>query len=239
MYQAVICGLGSRLRGYIRVMWYVGLLLAVSLSGTCLARDYTFTVKLARGTSECFYDYIHEGAFLEIEYQVIEGGDLDINFIVTGPQDTAVVMQPHSKEGLHGIDIKITGEYEICLDNTFSRMTDKLVFFDLIIEDDSGETEEPEDVVPYQLSREAVGMDLSVKDIKAKLDSISKKLTKVVSTQNYFQARESRHRHTVESNMNRVMWWSLLECSVMITVGIIQVFVIRSLFKTNRKGART
>lgn len=57
-------------RGYIRVMWYVGLLLAISLSGTCLARDYTFTVKLARGTSECFYDYIHEGAFLEIEYQV-------------------------------------------------------------------------------------------------------------------------------------------------------------------------
>lgn len=54
---------------------------------------------------------------------MIEGGDLDINFIVTGPQDTAVVMQPHSKEGLHGIDIKITGEYEICLDNTFSRMT--------------------------------------------------------------------------------------------------------------------
>lgn len=47
-------------------------LFAVSLSSTCLARDYTFTVKLARGTSECFYDYIHEGAFLEIEYQVRE-----------------------------------------------------------------------------------------------------------------------------------------------------------------------
>ena len=46
------------------------LVFAVTLSGTCWARDYTFTIKLARGTSECFYDYIHEGAFLEIEYQV-------------------------------------------------------------------------------------------------------------------------------------------------------------------------
>lgn len=55
--------------------------------------------------------------------QVIQGGDLDINFIVTGPQDNAVVMQPHSSDGLHGIDVKITGEYEICLDNSFSRMT--------------------------------------------------------------------------------------------------------------------
>lgn len=47
-----------------------GLLFALSLSGTCWARDYTFTIKLKSGTSECFYDYIHEGAFLEMEYQV-------------------------------------------------------------------------------------------------------------------------------------------------------------------------
>ena len=53
-------------------MWWVLLLqiLALFLSGTCWARDYTFTIKIGSGTSECFYDYIHEGAFLEIEYQV-------------------------------------------------------------------------------------------------------------------------------------------------------------------------
>ena len=55
--------------------------------------------------------------------QVIEGGDLDINFIVSDPDERAVVMEPHSMDGLHAIDIKTTGEYEICLDNSFSRMT--------------------------------------------------------------------------------------------------------------------
>ena len=76
--------------------------------------------------------------------------------------------------------------------------------------------------------------------LQAKLDTIGKKLDKVISTQNYFQARESRHRHTVESNHHRVMWWSILEVTVIITVGMIQVFLIRSLFKTNRKdGVRT
>lgn len=44
--------------------------------------------------------------------------------------------------------------------------SDKLVFFDVIIEDDSGETEEPEEIVPYQLSQEALVMDVKVKDIK-------------------------------------------------------------------------
>ena len=36
----------------------------------CEARDYTFTVIVEAGKSDCFYDYIHKGAFLEIEYQV-------------------------------------------------------------------------------------------------------------------------------------------------------------------------
>ena len=70
---------------------------------------------------------------------------------------------------------------------------------------------------------------------QSKLDNIGKNLTKIITTQNYFQARESRHRHTQDSNHNRVMWWSLLECSVIITVGVIEVVLIRNLFRTTRK----
>ena len=71
--------------------------------------------------------------------------------------------------------------------------------------------------------------------LQEKLDGIGKKLSKVVQTQNYFQARESRHRHTSDSNHTRVQWWSLLECSFMVSIGVLQVFLIRSLFKTTRK----
>ncbi len=55
--------------------------------------------------------------------QVIEGGDLDVNFVVSDPMRSPLVMEPHSMDGLHAVDVKQTGEYEICLDNTFSRMT--------------------------------------------------------------------------------------------------------------------
>ena len=34
------------------------------------ARDFTFTYQLGAGKKECFYDYIHTGALLEIEYRV-------------------------------------------------------------------------------------------------------------------------------------------------------------------------
>ena len=56
-------------------------------------------------------------------FQVIEGGDLDINFFVNGPNQASLVMDPSSTDGLHAIDIKTTGEHEICLDNSYSRFT--------------------------------------------------------------------------------------------------------------------
>ena len=42
----------------------------------CEGRDFTFTFKLPAGKSECFYEYINEGAFMEIEYQVIHYASL-------------------------------------------------------------------------------------------------------------------------------------------------------------------
>ena len=40
-----------------------------------------------------------------------------------------------------------------------------MIFLDIIIDDDSGEKEERKDIVPYQLSKEAVIMDMKVQDI--------------------------------------------------------------------------
>ena len=60
-------------------------------------------------------------------------------------------------------------------------------------------------------------------------------LNKVVRDQQFFKARESRHRHTLESNNNRVLWWSLTNCIVVVGVGILQVILVRNLFGTKRK----
>lgn len=42
---------------------------------------------------------------------------------------------------------------------------DKLMFLDIIIEDDVGQEEPDEEIVPYQLSKEAVVLDMKVQDI--------------------------------------------------------------------------
>ena len=115
--------------------------------------------------------------------------------MVSDPDRHPVVMEPRSMDGLHGLDVKKTGEYEICLDNSFSTMSgnaaflssssshsslphstslflpspDKLLFLDIIIEDDAGEEGEEEQIVPYQLTKEAIALDVQVQDMKVTL----------------------------------------------------------------------
>ena len=48
---------------------------------------------------------------------------------------------------------------------TLHAFTDKLVFFDVIIEDDAGETEPPEERIPYQLTKEGMYLDMKTKDL--------------------------------------------------------------------------
>ncbi len=60
-----------------RVLSLCMVLVSASMSA---ARDYTFTLKLGAGRTECFYDYIHDGAFLEIEYQVYVHRDYSYPF---------------------------------------------------------------------------------------------------------------------------------------------------------------
>ena len=67
------------------------------------------------------------------------------------------------------------------------------------------------------------------------LGAIQKHLAKAINTQQYFKAREARHRHTAESNNSRVQLWSLSYCIVLVTVGVIQVYVLRRLFREKRK----
>ena len=46
--------------------------------------------------------------------------------------------------------------------------TEKMLFLDVIIEDDPGEEEEEEDIVPYALTKEAIVLDMQVQEVKVR-----------------------------------------------------------------------
>ena len=57
-----------------------------------------------------------QGLSFEIEYQVLEGGDLDIDFTVYNPTGNVILEEKRSEDGLHEVASSDEGDYKVCND---------------------------------------------------------------------------------------------------------------------------
>ncbi|PNI58928.1 TMED5 isoform 2 [Pan troglodytes] len=64
-----------------------------------LDSDFTFT--LPAGQKECFYQPMPLKASLEIEYQVLDGAGLDIDFHLASPEGKTLVFEQRKSDGVH------------------------------------------------------------------------------------------------------------------------------------------
>ena len=62
-----------------------------------------YTVVVPAGAKQCYFQPMSKGTAFEIEYQVLEGGDLDINFSMTSPSGQFLFNDIKSEEGLHEV----------------------------------------------------------------------------------------------------------------------------------------
>ena len=102
--------------GYLCIAW------------TCSAETLTF--EIPNRDKFCFYEVFTKIEKWTFEYEVIRGGDFDIDIIVKAPGGTVLYDKPRSKEGKFNFDSQI-GEYEVCFINEFSRFIHKYVYFTL------------------------------------------------------------------------------------------------------------
>ena len=69
------------------------------------------------------------------------------------------------------------------------------------------------------------------------VDTIQNNLKKSVQAQKLFAAVESRDRSIVETNFDRVNFWSAVQMIIMVTAAAVNVIVIRGLFADRRIAA--
>jgi protein ERP2 len=133
--------------------------------------------------------------------------------------------------------VPINGEYKFCFDNSFSSFNRKTVFFELIIENEGEETEgnaidELEGLTPEEI------YELKVQDILDSIGKVKTHITKARQIQDMLRAFEAKDRNVAEENYYKVNYFSSFQTILMIFTGIIQLFLIKSLFETdhNSKG---
>ncbi|XP_049573415.1 transmembrane emp24 domain-containing protein 5 isoform X1 [Syngnathus scovelli] len=202
---------------------------ALAAFSQSLDSDFTFT--LPAGRKECFYQTMKKDASLEIEYQVLDGAGLDVDFYISSPAGQILYSDHHKSDGMHTVETE-DGDYMFCFDNTFSSVSEKLVFFELILDNMDGD-DEPEDWKEYVHGTDV--LDMKLEDIMDTINSVKSRLGKSSQIQTMLRAFEARDRNLQESNYDRVNFWSLVNLAVMMLVSGVQVYLVRSLFEDKRK----
>lgn len=213
------------------------LILTLFILPVLSARDREYTVQIPAGERSCFYHPVErENNILkefELEFQVIEGGELDVNVIVQSPSGAVLFSVQRKSDGIHKIKSSEAGDHQICFDNGFSRITNKMVFFALI-EDYRGMSEEEW----QKFGTEEMNLDMKVEDIRTSVENVRHHLERSVQIQNMLRVHEARDRNLQEANCLRVTVWSCVQLVVMIGVAVLQIFLIRSLFEEKSRFNR-
>jgi len=204
------------------------LCLLIQIFSTSFAfRDNDLTVVIPPGHFECFYQNVKKDLVLEVEYQVIDGGDLDIDFMLKAPNGQVIVNEMRKPDAIHTVDETMEGDYEVCFSNRFSRISQKVVFFEIIIDSDDGLDYDSDFGMGDEEWKKFISPDDTYGDKLASLEEtmnvIKTNNAKTVQLQSLLRVFEAKDRNVVERNFYRINLWSVINMVVMATVFVLQV----------------
>ncbi|XP_035795982.1 transmembrane emp24 domain-containing protein 5-like [Anopheles albimanus] len=215
----------------------VAMITQLALLVSALQKELTINVEA--GQQDCFYEQAKAGQTIDIEYQVIDGGhgDLDISFELAEVTGRTIFADYKKSDNIHRYPVPYDGEFKFCFNNDFSRHNSKTVFFELIIERE-GEQEDTawSDVDLLEGLTPEEFYEMKVQDMEDAIKRVRNNLTKARQLQDMLRSHEARDRNIAEENYFKVNVWSFFQILVMIAVGVLQVFMVKSLFDTDSRA---
>jgi hypothetical protein len=199
--------------------WFIHLLLCLCSAGRMSGVELTF--ELPDSAKECFHQEIEKGTESTLEFQVVTGGQYDVDVILTDPKKNTLYKQIKKQYDSHTWTAEMTGEYVACFSNEFSTFSHKLVYIDFQVGDED----------PLPGIGEHVG---ALTQMESSAQEIHEDLNAVIDYQTHHRLRETQGRKRAEDLNERVMIWSIFVTVAVFAVGFGQVVVLKSFFAEKR-----
>lgn len=202
-------------------MLYLGL--GCLLLHVLLVFGTELTFELPDNDKQCFYEELERGVKFDIDFQVISGGNYDVDCFVTDPLDNVLYQEKKKQYDSFSHTTEMKGVYKVCFSNEFSTFTHKIVY----LEFRHGE-EEP--LLP------GMNRASALTQLESTCVSIHEILKVVAESQTWYRLREAHDRIKADHLHERVTYWSVGETVLLFVIGIGQVMLLRSFF-TEKKGS--
>lgn len=195
---------------------YLLLLPVLAVFGTEL------TLELAQNDKQCFYEELEKDTKFYVEFQVIAGGNYDLDCFVTDPLGNVLYNEEKKQYDSFSHTTTMSGVYKVCFSNEFSTLSPKTVYLEF-----RHGNEKP-------LLQNMVGTT-ALTQLESSCVSIHQILNVVSESQTWYRLREAHDRIKAEHLLERVTFWSIGETVLLFFIGIGQVVLLRSFF-AEKKG---
>ncbi|XP_053368586.1 transmembrane emp24 domain-containing protein 3 [Clarias gariepinus] len=203
-------------------MFGVAVIILTLYSALISGTELTF--ELPDNEKQCFYEEIEEGVTFHVDYQVIAGGNYDVDCFVTDPLNNALYDERKKQYDSFTHTTAMKGVYKVCFSNEFSTFSHKTVYLDF-------RAGEQERLLPGMSSPTALTQ------IESTCLSIHEILKVVADTQTKYRLREAQDRLRAEDLNLRVSYWSIGEAVIICMVSIGQVLMLKSFFKEKKSNS--
>jgi len=189
---------------------------------------YSYFIVVDAHAEECFHDRVAKGTKMGLTFEVAEGGFLDIDVKITGPDGKVVYHGERESSNKYTFAAYNEGVYTYCFSNAMSTMTPKTVMFSMDI------GEEPKKEEPGQPGAEAVTGTAGDTKLEDMINELHTAMTGVKHEQEYMMIRDRIHRSISESTNSRVVIWAIFENMVIFAMTLGQVYYLKRIFEVRR-----
>ncbi|XP_061188552.1 transmembrane emp24 domain-containing protein 5-like [Saccostrea echinata] len=185
--------------------------------------QHEFKIEVKAGDEDCFAQKVALGAVFHVQYEVLRGGDRTIRMIVIDPSLKTIQHEDSKSEGFINHKATMEGYHHVCIDNTHSRFSGKLVYIH---------------IVTYIMEEWAKYME-EIQSVSLTVQNFSRSLTDVQTSVDTVRFHQSESRmHVVRDwylaigNNKHIMYWSIFQISIIMMTSVFQIFCLRRLFST-------
>lgn len=189
---------------------------------TLLSISHAYFISIDAHAEECFFDKVTSGTKMSLMFEVAEGGFLDIDIKIYGPDGKIIHSGDRESNGKYTFAAHMDGNYKYCFSNAMSTMTPKIVVFSIDIGD------KPKEQVDKDEG------DANQNKLTEMINELSVSLTGVKHEQEYMEVRERIHRSINDNTNSRVVLWSFFEALVLVAMTLGQVYYLKRFFEVRR-----